>query len=657
MRNSAIFFVACTFIAVCVCDYGFSQEIPSIKRRLPAPGGLQLPDDQLSAARKELGEYKERLWEISNEEYSGDVEAIFKAVDLALDHKEFYSEKHFALVDKYLQIGKQRFNEVYENEAHPWTKETGLIVRGYRSSVDDSCQPYGLEVSDKLDLSKPVPLIVWLHGRGDKITDLHFMERCATKHQAFGGFLGEQSEAIVVHPFGRQCVGWKHAGEIDVLEVIEAVKRDYPIDSKRIVLAGFSMGGAGVWHIGAHYHDRFCAIAPGAGFAETARYNKLKPEDYPPKIEQTLWGVYDVPNYRRNFLNGPLLAYSGEKDKQKAAADLMAVELAKEGLELRHVIGSEMAHKYNQESVDEIWSWIKESWNQGNPSHPKSIRFQTRTLRYSSYKWVRITGLEKHWQDTRVDADWDEENKRIVLELKNVASIEIQAKPDQDIGDYTLLVNGQTLKSSSPGFPVDTLSIHKPGSQWEWGEFDGQRKKPTIQGPIDDAFMSNFLIVPPKGEIKSPKLKRWVDFELKHFRARWRALMRGKTPEIGLSGLDSYDIDNSNLILWGDPSSNKVLAEIIDKLPIKWDSDHFEFQGKKYSTADHVPTFIFPNPLNPNRYVVINSGLTFREDHDRTNSLQNPKLGDWAIIDLDQLPNGSAPGKIVDTGFFDETWR
>ena len=65
---------------------------------------------------------------------------------------------------------------------------------------------------------------------------------------------------------------------------------------------------------------------------------------------------------------------------------------------------------------------------------------------------------------------------------------------------------------------------------------------------------------------------------------------------------------------------------------------------------------IYPNPLNSDRYVVINSGLTFRENHDRTNSLQNPKLPDWAVLDLSTPPDGTAAGKVVDAGFFDESW-
>ena len=54
---------------------------------------------------------------------------------------------------------------------------------------------------------------------------------------------------------------------------------------------------------------------------------------------------------------------------------------------------------------------------------------------------------------------------------------------------------------------------------------------------------------------------------------------------------------------------------------------------------------IYPNPLNSNRYVVLNSGMTFREGHDRTNSLQNPKLPDWAVVDLTRVPERDATGE------------
>ena len=133
--------------------------------------------------------------------------------------------------------------------------------------------------------------------------------------------------------------------------------------------------------------------------------------------------------------------------------------------------------------------------------------------------------------------------------------------------------------------------------------------------------------------------------------------MRGEFLEKPSDELNSRDIREANLVLWGDPGSNAMLAEIADRLPVVWRDGEFEFEGETYSTSEAAPVLIFPNPLNPDRYVVINSGLTFREAHDRTNSQQNPKLPDWAVIGLDQWPDDEAPGRIIKAGFFDERWR
>src|SRR5262249_23836968 len=135
------------------------------------------------------------------------------------------------------------------------------------------------------------------------------------------------------------CLGFKSAGESDIFEAIAHAKTQYKIDPDRIVLIGFSMGGAGAWHLGAHYADRWVAVSPGAGFAETAQYNKIKPEDKTPWYEQELWGCYDVPDYARNLFNVPVFAYSGEKDKQIQAARMMEAAFEAHGRKLRHLIG------------------------------------------------------------------------------------------------------------------------------------------------------------------------------------------------------------------------------------------------------------------------------------------------------------------------------
>ena len=78
---------------------------------------------------------------------------------------------------------------------------------------------------------------------------------------------------------------------------------------------------------------------------------------------------------------------------------------------------------------------------------------------------------------------------------------------------------------------------------------------------------------------------------------------------------------------------------------------------QSFATDTHVPILVFPNPWNPTRYVVLNSGFTFRDYDYLNNARQTPKLPDWAIIDLRQAPNASTPGGISAAGFFSERWE
>ena len=110
-------------------------------------------------------------------------------------------------------------------------------------------------------------------------------------------------------------------------------------------------------------------------------------------------------------------------------------------------------------------------------------------------------------------------------------------------------------------------------------------------------------------------------------------------------------------MLWGDPASNRLLARLLAHLPLSWNAQSLTFRGKTYDAAHHAPILIFPNPLNPTRYVVLNSGLDFREHAYGTNALQIAKLPDFAVIDLREPPGPRWPGTMVEAGFFDEAWQ
>ena len=79
------------------------------------------------------------------------------------------------------------------------------------------------------------------------------------------------------------------------------------------MLRGFSMGGAGAWHLGLHHPDVWTVFEAGAGYTETKVY--AKKQDLPPYQEAALH-YYDAVDYSLNGTDVPFVGYGGEIDAQ-----------------------------------------------------------------------------------------------------------------------------------------------------------------------------------------------------------------------------------------------------------------------------------------------------------------------------------------------------
>ncbi len=159
------------------------------------------------------------------------------------------------------------------------------------------------------------------------------------------------------------------------------------------------------------------------------------------------------------------------------------------------------------------------------------------------------------------------------------------------------------------------------------------------------------------GKALNEKVGAWADTELAHATNHWRRQFRGDARVKDDAAITDADIAEHNLVLWGDPSSNKLLAKIADKLAIKWDAAGVRVGSQTFASANHVPVMIFPNPLNPKKYVVLNSGFTFREYDYLNNARQTSKLPDWAVVDVNSPVTSRLPGAIAAAGFFGERWE
>jgi hypothetical protein len=405
------------------------------------------------------------------------------------------------------------------------------------------------------------------------------------------------------------------------------------------------MGGAGAWHLGAHFADQWACVHTGAGFVDVKRYQKLTPDKYPCWYEQALWGVYDVPDYARNFLNVPLICYSGELDAQRDSAEYMTQILAAEGLKPPHLIGPGMGHKYHPDTIKEVQKLIEAAVAEGREAWPKKVSVQTRSLLYPKQFWLSITRLQTEWEDTRADAQIVDADKAIRITTKNVAALRVDR--NDLTRDYQVVIDGIPAAGSG------AFGYEFAGSAWVSVDHPPQGKTPASCGPIDAAFRHRFVIVLPDRKGTCPAVDQWVETESNHFIRRWQSLMRGDPIVVKASELT--DAIRGTRILWGDPSSNSAIAALADRLNVKWKGDQLVIGDRSFVAAHHVPAMI--QGLPDGSTVVLNSGLTFREAHDKTNSLQNPKLPDWAILDVSQGATAESAGKVVAADFFDAGWR
>lgn len=597
-----------------------------------------------------------------------DVEIYRLAVHYALKHDEFFREQEIPVARKLLEQGLTRAKELAEGKPN-WTTQTGLVVRGYVSKIDGSVQPYGLVVpaSWKAGAATKHRLDFWFHGRGETLSELNFIDG---RQKSPGEFT--PPHAFVLHPYGRYCNANHFAGEIDGLEALEHVKKHYSIDDQKIVVRGFSMGGAACWNFAVHYSWKWAAAAPGAGFSETPDFLRVfqKETIQPNAWQRKLLRWYDCNDWVLNLTNCPTVAYSGEKDSQKQAADIMVKAAADIGMNLVHIIGPGTGHSYHPAAKTEINRRIDAIVEQRRDP-PTLVRMTTYTLRYPRMHWVQVEGMEEHWKQatvyaiTSTEEMGDEKAIRNLVDAKtkNVDRIRFIHEPGESYFDMTaktrIRIDGQEVDAPGPNSDKSwEVTLAKTDGRWALATSDeGLRKRPGLQGPIDDAFMDRFIMVRPTGKPLNDKIAAWTNSELEHRLVHWRNQFRGYAIVKDDVNVSAADIADANLVLWGDPSSNAILAKVVEKLPIAWTAKGIVAGGKTYSSDNHVPALIYPNPLNPKKYVVVNSGFTFREYDYLNNARQIPRLPDWAVLNVDQPRNPQRPAGIADAGFFDERWQ
>lgn len=154
--------------------------------------------------------------------------------------------------------------------------------------------PYRLFVPEDYDSEKEYPLVIFLHGAGERGYDnerqitfgLTPTKRLISKSNL------EKYPCIIL---ASQCPSDKRWVETDwgkgnyiqdnipistpasmLMDVIDIVINKYNIDEKRLYITGLSMGGFGTWDLITRYPNKFAAAAPICGGADPSKAELIK---------------------------------------------------------------------------------------------------------------------------------------------------------------------------------------------------------------------------------------------------------------------------------------------------------------------------------------------------------------------------------------------
>jgi pimeloyl-ACP methyl ester carboxylesterase len=635
--------------------------------RGPATPPPQLTAEQRAQYQSKIGEIDAFLTQFRakkvDSDLIADVEIYSKAGKWLLEFPQgFANAQNISTFLGVLDQGLERARLLKDGKS-PWVQEKGRKVLGYYSQLDGSVQPMGVTIPESYQPSTPSRLYVWLHGRNNTLTEASFINGIKNVPQfpntAYTADVGQ----LTLDCYGRGNNANHQAGEVDIFEGIEAMRRRFKIDDNRIILRGFSLGGAGAWHIALQYPDRWAAAEIGAGTYPGRLMYAQTP--FPPHQHGPLHIYENIIDWALNATNFPLAAHDGDNDTQVATVGAgrgaaptpnrgqlesslrVKAQLAKEGHPNTglFLISEKTGHGVNREVRDKLDTYLKEHGDKGRQV-PDHIRFVTWTTRYNQCFWVNVDGLEKHYERAEIDAE--RANGQYKISTKNLTRLTLR-----DTSKATSIqIDGQELKVKS----AKEIVLEKMPTGWKVarpGRWAGLHKTHGLQGPIDDAFLQPFLLVKPTQMPWNAEAHKHAMRMLERFDRLWAMNYRAHPRIKDDTDVTAADFAKYNVVLFGDPGSNRWIGKIAGRLPIKWTKESIAVGDKTFAAGDHVPVLAYPNPLNPSKYIVLNSGVTI-SDQDYNADYAMPRFGDIAVLKTKEV---AEPPEIVWAALFDEGWR
>lgn len=143
--------------------------------------------------------------------------------------------------------------------------------------------PYRLHVPKKT-AKKPYPLILFLHGMGERGED-NLLQLKHGVTSILDYLKRHKQDAMLVAPqcplddtwtdLSKRAINPSERSLKLALELVEILQEEYPLDSNRLYITGLSMGGFATWSVLCEYPERFAAAIPICGGGNTRQAKRL----------------------------------------------------------------------------------------------------------------------------------------------------------------------------------------------------------------------------------------------------------------------------------------------------------------------------------------------------------------------------------------------
>lgn len=204
--------------------------------------------------------------------------------------------------------------------------------------------------------------------------------------------------------------------------------------------------------------------------------------------------------------------------------------------------------------------------------------------------------------------------------------------------------------------PVKLFISQKRG-KFRLGRLKGKdlKKTPQLFGPIKRAYFSPFLLV--YGTLgDSASLSRNLHLARLQAFSWWRRA-NGLTRIIPDREVTDELIRDYNLILFGGPQENLIVKKINKRLPVSIKGETVYLGDKPIDGQDLALEEVYPNPLNPQRLVLVFAGANRQGDKISgffSTLYSGAGLPDFVVYDRSVKRKGW--GGVVTAGFFDGDW-